>query len=276
MKRGVMSNALFNKILNEVVQHSDSLRAIVLYHGGEPLLNKDFVSWIKMLRSKLPNVYIKTVSNGMLLSEEISNALIDSGLSSVEFSLDSTSPEINDYIRRNSKSSTVIDNIFKFIEINAAKNSPVEISISSTQFIPSSAEFNPINTTPSVPVWLKNTFGPSMNYKVFGAMQWPHFPSTEFSVRRFGDSSLNEIYNNNCDHVESKLTVRSDGTVVPCCYDLTSQIPLGNLITDSISQIWNSDAYNKLRKEISTSSPSGICKDCNVIKNEKTFLLSPI
>ena len=36
MKRGLMTDDIFNKILSEIELHKNDIKAVVLYHGGEP------------------------------------------------------------------------------------------------------------------------------------------------------------------------------------------------------------------------------------------------
>ena len=42
MARDVMKLEIFNKILIEIKKNKEKIKTIVLYHGGEPFLNKNF------------------------------------------------------------------------------------------------------------------------------------------------------------------------------------------------------------------------------------------
>ena len=55
---------------------------------------------------------------------------------------------------------------------------------------------------------------------------------------------------NSCDHLDETLTIRSDGNVVPCCYDLTTKLKMGNIMTNGLEEIWNNSFYINLRKSI--------------------------
>ena len=41
MERGIMSLDIFQKIL---IENKENIKVIVLYHGGEPFLNKNFLT----------------------------------------------------------------------------------------------------------------------------------------------------------------------------------------------------------------------------------------
>lgn len=62
------------------------------------------------------------------------------------------------------------------------------------------------------------------------------------------------------------MTVRWNGDVVACCYDLTSQEVLGNVKQDSLENIWNNDKYLYLRGSIDQKMFVKLCDNCNVVK----------
>jgi len=55
---------------------------------------------------------------------------------------------------------------------------------------------------------------------------------------------------NYCDHVNNLMTIRSNGDVVACCYDLTSKLVMGNIMKEDPFEIWNNDDYQLLRESI--------------------------
>ncbi len=70
---------------------------MVIVAGGEPLLHPDIFSVISQIRqrSMLPLLAI----SGTGLNEDVAQKLADSGLSSVQVSLDASTQELNDAIR---------------------------------------------------------------------------------------------------------------------------------------------------------------------------------
>ena len=100
--RTVMSEDVFDRILEDISGSSEDIKVVVLYHGGEPLLNKDFFRMVTDVREILPDAHLKTVSNGMALTKKNVASILESSLDAVEFSLDAESAAQSQFIRRNS------------------------------------------------------------------------------------------------------------------------------------------------------------------------------
>lgn len=254
MKRGLMAPELFEKLLGEIEQHRDEVKVVVLYHGGEPLMNKRFTEMIVRVKA-LGVPYVKTVSNGMLLTDEVASDIIASGLDAITFSLDAESPDQSNFVRRNSNYDTTVKNIKALISKKAQLGaSTPKIYISSTQFIQSPAA---LESRASAPEYLlrefSGVFADSVDYNVNYAMRWPHMEVDEDLYELYLDP--NSPHATECDHVDNTITIRASGEVVPCCYDLTSQLVMGNVMQDSLAQIWNSPAYLELRRQIHCGTP---------------------
>ena len=279
MKRGLMTEVTFNHIIKDIYKHKDSIEVIVLYHGGEPLLNKKFTWMVQVIRKHFGNkLLIKTVTNGMLLNEAAAEKLVRSGLDSIEISLDGLNPGQNDLIRRGCRYNTVVNNIKKLIKIKNVNNSTKpEIYIASTQFYDPSKHKN--TDEPAVPKYLLNEFSGDYKseisgYKCTWAMKWP---------RMIVSSDLYEIYSetlnvksNFCDHVENTITIRSNGDVVPCCYDLTSEYVVGSIMDSSLANIWNNERYLELRKSIKEGNFYNMCSNCAEVTDVNYLVLKQV
>ena len=109
-----MRQDTFSRIIDDWSSTDADIRVVVLYHGGEPLLAKRFPAMVEAVK-ELGVPFVKTVSNGMLLTDEMADLLIASELDHIEFSLDGTSPAESDFIRRNSDYGAVVANIKRLI-----------------------------------------------------------------------------------------------------------------------------------------------------------------
>ena len=63
MTRGVMSLEIFEKIILEIKKNVQHIKVIVLYHGGEPFLNKNFFYMLNEIKKINKDIFVKTVSN---------------------------------------------------------------------------------------------------------------------------------------------------------------------------------------------------------------------
>lgn len=271
MVRGLMSKEVFDKILYELKNNLDSVKVIVLYHGGEPLLNKNFFDMCSAIRELSDNLMIKTVTNGMALTPKVASKLISCGLNEVEISLDGMSQNESQEVRIKSDTMKIVKNVKKLIQERDRAESKLTISIATTQFIRSkSALNNPQKTNPTTPEWLTNTFGNSVNYKPCIAMRWPHMEigeQYELGTAEGGDKDY-------CDHPINTITVRSNGDVVPCCYDLTSQMVMGNVMHDSLLNIFSNEKYENIRRSIAKKKYISACQNCNQVRPH-VYLIKP-
>jgi len=263
MPRKVMGWEVFEKILGEIKENLDAIKVVVLYHGGEPLLNRYFFKMVEELK-KINMPKVKTVTNGMMLTAELCLELIKSGIDEIEVSLDGTSEEVNDKIRKGSSYRKVVENLKllceKKKELCAAK--PV-ISVTSVQFLNNGDVKGFEIKEPQVPENLINEFeGFDVNFKPCYAIEWPVM-NIDASI--FEKIKVNRPILNYCDHVINTMTIRADGVVVPCCYDLTTQCPLGNVLNESLKDIWNNPKYVALRKSIYEGGENPLCRNCETI-----------
>jgi len=263
----------FSLLMEQLNKDNINIQTFVLYHGGEPFLNKDFFTFAAEIRARFPKSFIKTVSNGSLFSSDLVQRIANSALDLIQISIDSTSFKQSDLIRRGSNSQEValwVNTLMKEIK---SQRSKLSVEISSTQFLDQrNSDLDPFTDLPDAS-WLNDFFGEDMVLRTVWAMQWPRMElddSYEVVTRR--DPAINGPYKNSCKHLEDTITVRSDGTVVPCCYDLLSDLNMGSIHQKSILDIWKSTTYEKLRMDVKNMNPCKTCSACNTIRRDKTFL----
>lgn len=270
--RTVMTQELFNIIKSQL--SAKNIRVFVLYHGGEPFLNKNIFDFIEELRLSHPDSFIKIVSNGMLLNDEIISNICKSSLNQIEFSLDGLSPDESSQIRRGSDASKTIQVVNKLLHQISHTGSALKVSISTTQILDNSHELqSPLTTKPSVPEWLISSFKGVDDFKSHWAMVWPRMLIEDgFSVIEYDDQLMSKEYADECSHLNETITIRANGDIVPCCYDLMSDLAMGNVRDSTLTEIWNSFSYRQLRESIANMKPPSTCSNCNVILKKKRYL----
>lgn len=269
--RNIMSDIVFNKVLENLTLYREEIEIVVLYHGGEPLLNRSIARMINDIKS-IKSFVVKLVSNGMLLTDAISKSLLSTRLDQIEFSLDGLNSTENELIRSKSSTERVVSNISNFLALKKKFNHNISVVISTTQFVDQSKlMLSPVgvDNCPVTPKWLLDLFEASVNeFKPAYAMVWPHMNiSDNFDIHQIQGEDCNH-----CDNVNSTMTVRADGTIVPCCYDLTSKMPMGNILKDDIKQLFLGSKYEALRENIGNKNYPELCASCNVVR-PKRFLI---
>ena len=88
---------------------------------------------------------------------------------------------------------------------------------------------------------------------------------------RFGwpDLSADETPPRFCMALRDQLGVLWDGTAVPCCLDADGSLALGNLLTDSVEEILNSQRAKRIKDGFSQGrAAEDLCRRCDFAKRK--------
>ena len=99
--------AIFEKLAQSLLPHAVTL---TLSCGSEPLTSPYFVDILKIASHYRPP-HIDFATNGMLMTEKISDALIEHGVTDVMLSIDAASPKTYEHIRRGADFNRLMRNI---------------------------------------------------------------------------------------------------------------------------------------------------------------------
>lgn len=270
--RGNMSEEVFNKIVDEIKTYN-GVDVAVLYHGGEPFLNNNIFNMIETLKD-IGIPFVKTVSNGMALKEEILPRIIESGLDSIEFSLDGQSPEENNKIRKGCDYNNVVSVIKKLLVMKKQMNYMTpQVHVANMQ-IPTIEELHDEKGI-STPDYLVNEFSEfdgEINFKNTYMIKWPGFDcADQFEIYEESDHE-NMKLSNYCEQVIELITFRWNGDIVPCCYDITSSYIVGTIMEQPLCDIWNNERYKAIRRSIHRRKFISLCKNCVMI-NPKHYVV---
>lgn len=256
---GIMNIKVFDRIFENI--RSIPPRVVVLYHGGEPFLNEDIFKMIDKVKS-LDNIFIKIDTNGMLLNEELMLKIIESKVDSLYISLDGLSPEENNNIRRGCDYNKVVGNVKRLMELKRKFKSPFpKIKIANVQ-IPRACTLG--KEVPDMPKYIVNDFleyKDEVEFQSVYSLKWFGLGRKDFGVVK--DNKCKK--SNYCDMVVNTITFRWNGDVVPCCYDITSEYVIANILDSTLKEIWNNKKYVELRRSIITGNNIPLCKDCRVL-----------
>ena len=78
-----------------------------------------------------------------------------------------------------------------------------------------------------------------------------------------GKWEIKKSLEHSCWKMWHSCVITWDGKVVPCCFDKDAHYQLGEMKSQSFSEIWGSDPYQQFRKQVLDSrSQIGMCKNC--------------
>jgi len=86
---GMLDFELFRRVIDEA---GPSLVRIDFFNYGEAFLHKRAVEMCEYIKSRFPQIYLYTSTNGLALSEEQARRLVHSGIDEVTFSIDGATP----------------------------------------------------------------------------------------------------------------------------------------------------------------------------------------
>lgn len=249
-KYGFLSNDLFDKIFAEAKEHG--LPSIGYSHGGEPLIRKDIPKLMQKARDAgILDRMIHT--NASLLTKEMSVALIESGLTKINFSLDAATAETFAITRLGGNYDQVMQNIRDFLEAKKkfGKSYPrVRVS-----FIVSEA--NKHERQAFYDMWKDKV-------NIVAFQQEYDFAKRE-SLHGVFEKRRKEPFC--CSEPFQLLTVTRDGDIILCIHDYAHEVVLGNLKTHTIYECWHSETMNKFRSlhlqdRWNEVSPCSKCVNC--------------
>lgn len=261
-QRGYMEFTLFKKVIDEA---KDFVFDINLFLGGESLLHKEVFKMIDYARSKGLKVCLNT--NATLLTDKVSNGLIEAGLDVMTLSFDGYEKQTYESIRVKANFDKTLDNVIRFLEEKKRRGNKKPYTV--FQVI----EFNDPKTKSSREV--KHNF-----YRKFKGLPLDKFfliPAHNFGGRLTTKDDKkfrvrSRVYTP-CTFLWYSMSILWDGRVVPCCIDFIGEYELGNVRNESLLDIWNSTKLVELRQRMIEKKYKEInlCKGCDALFKPKVF-----
>jgi radical SAM protein with 4Fe4S-binding SPASM domain len=267
--RRVLRPEKFHEILDQLKAQAYVPRVVVLYHGGEPLLNKNLASYVSELKAYGVGKTVIT-TNASLLTADRARELILAGLDQLKVSFDGESADENDQIRVNGDFRRDAGNLLAFLRIKkelGRLNPDVVISnirICDEKTIRESP-CDPEIVFDRAPAYLEEFFAEFKDEIVFQsspAMVWPGY-------EKFGSFFEVDLPPNNptyCALLFETTTIMSNGDIVPCCYDLPGEAAFGNVSDKTPFEIWRGPEYTKFRNDFRERKYSSLCEKCLYVR----------
>jgi len=244
---GSMSLAMFRRILEEV---GDTLIAAYLYSWGEPFLNKDIFRMIGECTAR--NIRTLIPTNGQRLqTREEALEVVDSGLSALIIAIDGSTQEIYEAYRKGGDVEKVKRCAALIEEAKAERGSRFPYTCLRTVVTRANQDDLPNLER------LARDLGVNMfATKTVGCKTWDKsfrdFEPAQEGLRRFayegGERSDRPFIE--CIFPFRQPTIKWDGTVVGCEFDVDLESPWGNLGEHTFSEIWNGPQALDLRRSI--------------------------
>jgi|SRR3972149_11093306 len=224
---GTMSLEMYKKIIDE--GEKEGLCSVKLNYLGEPLLDKYILERIKYSKDHgVIEVMINT--NAMTLDEKMSHKILEAGIDSVYFSVDSINADNFNKIRVGADYKVVVDNIKKFIKIkNEGKYKHVQTR---TSMVVMPQNKNEVDAY--VKFW-KPIVG------IVGLGEWIEYTSSHGKYEQYNPDFV-------CAQPFQRMFILWDGVCTPCCVDDGRGYILGDIKKNTVKEIWHGEAFTKMRE----------------------------
>ena len=223
---------------------------------NEPLLTPYLVDIVEYARSQgLLDIMFN--SNGMLLTEELSHRLIDSGLTRIMFSLDAITQETYDQIRVRSDFQRVRHNIETFLRIKREKGAVLPLV--RVSFVKMSINEHELDRF--IEYWAEQV--DFLSIQQYGnPFQGTNKARKEALRAENIDFQFDELFR--CPQPWVRALVRNDGKVLPCCAFLGMKFDMGNIHSSSLKELWQAPKWQDLRRlhQKGRYQEEPICKEC--------------
>jgi len=246
---------LYIKIVDE--GSAKGLCSIKFNYLGEPLLNPQLCDMIRYAKTKgIIDVMFNT--NAVLLNDDNSLKLIESGLDKLFFSFDSPYGDKYNQIRIGADYNKVLTNIKRFMKIREelvsikphTRVSMVRMEDNNQEWEDFKKLFSPIVDSVAYVDYIKHT-----NQENDDIIKIEPKKRSDIDKPKFC-----------CPQLWQRMFVHPDGVVTVCCVDSGRDIYIGNVNGQSIEEIWNSEKYKKLRNLHRTGQIDklSICSQCHL------------
>lgn len=252
----VMDMELYRKIIDDIKATGKKIKMLRFAAIGEPLLHQNIAEMIRLAKQADVAESVDIVTNGSLLTRELSDALISAGLSRLRISVEGLNDE--DYAKRcqcKIDYAKFVDNIAYFYK----HKGDTQIYIKIIDYMVQEEEdrkrffdtFSPICDSIAV-----EHLTPTIEEIDYDAVS----NGMDLNKSQNGECLLNARV---CPQGFYMMQINPDGNVVPCC-SMKYPAILGNVYEETVQQIWKGEHFNDFRRRllISRAQAGAVCEQC--------------
>ena len=281
--RAKTTNPMKLETFMEIINKFRYLKHVKIQGMGEPLLNRKLQKMVEYASDKNIDTLINT--NGVLLTEQLSNEFIDARLSHMCFSFDGGKKETYEIAREGAIYEKVVQNIKYLCQLRTKKESSLRIGITCLasnldilkevpDLINLSCEIGVdyLHVKARLKNWKKHknnsySFSVTCNdeYEEFNEIRNKSILLAKQKGIKFtiGDSEDQYSDKNPCQWPWRSVYISTEGFVVPCCVIAMPETwNMGSILNETIENIWNSKQYRLLRKSITSQKKPITCINC--------------
>lgn len=254
VKHGMMPDELYQKIIDEAARHR--VFRLAPFLQNEPLRDSKIHERVEYARRKMPRwTQIRLISNGSLLTEEMSYNLIHAGLDKLIVSIQSIEKDVYEETMVGLTYEETLENVMRFVDLKRklrAKHPDFEIWMVRTKYVEDKlAEHQRFWSSHDIKLKARK-----LNNQAD--------PFLEERMRERGDIPNDDWeYAHYCSIPFWRAWITWRGDMILCCADWHQSTVFGNVWESSIEEIWNGPKYQEHRRRMLSGDVQGLlCQDC--------------
>lgn len=238
-----MDEKIFKKIVDETQGQGIVYRPFL---QNEPLTDKRLPDFIRYIKED-PTARVEINSNGELLTEEMGERLIESGIDLIRFSVDGMDQETYDIARPGVDYQKLEKRLIRFSEMNRQAGSPIKLIIRMIDM-----DINRDQQERFRSFWSEYMD----QVEIVPLYTWPW------------DGQIEPVLKP-CLKIVEELFFNTAGDAVLCCWDHKFIAPLGNAAERTVQDIWLGEPNRTYRQLLAAGRRDKIhlCSKCNAYKN---------
>lgn len=234
MKHQRMPESIWRKVIDGCEGHDIQIFFPHIY--GEPLLETGLWDVLSYVNKKLPQTHIGLFTNGALLTEEVGRKLLEHNLGFIAFSIDAATPPTYNYMRPGLNYFEVVNNVRNFlVYLHKTNHSEVFTRVQMVVRAENSHEIKFVEKLWQKYVNQVNILGDDGRAIMDGS---DGSPAYKCNARWACYTAFQNLY------------VLPNGDCVVCCKDWLGLTVLGNVMQQSIDEIWYGSTYQYVRYRI--------------------------
>lgn len=254
----VMEYALFQKCIDELAEFPDKIKTLRFVGMGEPLLHKDIVRMVEYAKKKDVANTIEIITNGSLLTKEMSDGLIGAGLDRMIISIQGTGAEkYRTVCNVDLDFEEFVENIRYFYEHKTTAQMYLKIVDIALQDKQDRQRYLDIFGDICDTIGIENTVPIFPDVALNDSLSQKETQKTQFGlpVRHV------EV----CPQPFYTMQINPDGKIVGC-YAVYYPRIIDDCNQKSLQDIWNGEGYTLFRKQMleGRKQVCQFCEDCRI------------
>lgn len=261
---GTMPMKLFEKIVRDLTEFGTPAKIIHLYKDGEPLLHRNLIDMLRLLKQAKVTEQIRLKTNGTLLNPGLNECLIGTGIDWIGISVEAVSAA---GYRKISGVDLDYEKFLGNIRDLYQRRRQCEIY----------AKIVDVNLSQEDRDKFLHDFAPISDYcAIENLMGLSYSDSKDFMLGTTPDTQdgLPLVEKQVCPYPFYALSVNFNGSVSVCCADWAHQTVVGDVRENSLREIWQGPrmyAFRKMHLE-HRRSVNRACGNCHYIKTAPDIL----